>query len=317
MTPLMVAVLATTLSLGNHADTTLAVHSGGRLEVSNFSGAVSVNSWSRDAVRVHVRCEGNTEVDVTPESGGLQINSTERRGPPGRVEYDITAPTWMPIEVSGPMNDVEIDGTKSSVKVETVNGDVTLRGGSGDVELTSVQGEVEVTGASGHLKLSAINQGVTASHVSGQAEIETVNGDILLDDVQLDGLDASSVSGNLWFRGMMRDQGSYQLQSHAGDIQVVLPDQPNARITVSTYSGELSSDYEIGLHRLNTKENVAFTLGNGGARLDLESFSGRIQLLKASEVESMRKSIQSVHPEKLKPLKPKRKSGDSNDSEDE
>jgi DUF4097 and DUF4098 domain-containing protein YvlB len=315
----MVAVLATTLSLGNRADTTLAVRSGGRLEVSNFSGAVSVNSWSRDAVRVRVRCEGNTEIEVTPESGGLQINSTERRGPPGRVEYDITAPTWMPIEVSGPMNDVEIDGSKSNVKVETVNGDVTLRGGNGDVELTSVSGEVQVTGASGHLKLSAINQGVTASHVSGQAEIETVNGDILLDDVQLDEVDASSVSGNLWFRGVMKDQGRYQLQSHAGDIQVVLPDPPNARITVSTYSGELSSDYEIGLHRLNTKENVAFTLGNGGARVDLESFSGRIQLLKASEVETIRKSILLERPEKRKPLKPKPKpkSGDSDDSDDE
>lgn len=310
MTPLMVAVLATSLTLGNRADTTVAVQSGGRLEVSNFSGAVSVNSWSRDAVRVRVHCEGNTVVEVSPESGGLQISSSARRGPPGRIEYDITAPAWMPIEVNGPMNDVEIDGSKAGVTVETVNGDVTLRGGSGDIELTSVQGQIAVTGASGHLKLSAINQGVTATRVSGQAEVETVNGDILLDDVQLDELDASSVSGNLWFRGTMRDQGRYQLESHAGDIQVVMPDQPSARVTVSTYSGELSSDYEIGLKRLNSKENVSFTLGGGGARLDLQSFSGRIQLLKASAVEAIRKTIKVEHPEKGKLPKVKSKSDD-------
>jgi hypothetical protein len=311
--PLMVAVLATTLSLGNRADTTVAVQSGGRLEVSNFSGSVTVNSWSRDAVRVRVHSEGNTVVEVEPESGGLQISASDRRGPPGRVDYDITAPAWMPIEVTGPMNDVEVDGSKASVTVETVNGDVTLRGGSGDVELTSVQGQIAVTGASGHLKLSAINQGVTATRVSGQAEIETVNGDILLDDVQLGDLDASSVSGNLWFRGVMRPEGHYQLQSHAGDIQVVMPDQPNARVTVSTYSGELSSDYEIGLRRLNTKENVSFTLGGGGARLDLESFSGRIQLLKASGVDAIRKTIKIEQPEKGKLQKPKSKSSDSDD----
>jgi hypothetical protein len=314
MMPFTVALLAS-LSLGNLSDTTLAVRSGGRLEVSNFSGSVSVDTWSRDAVRVRVRCDGGMETEVTSESGGLHLESTERRNPPGRVEYRITAPTWMPIEVSGPMNDVEIDGSKASVNVETVNGDVTLRGGSGDIELTSVQGDVSVTGASGHLKLSAINQGVTVVRSSGQAEVETVNGDIMLDDVQLDELDASSVSGNMWFRGALKDQGRYQLESHAGDIQVVMADQPSARVTVSTYSGEVSSDYQIGLKNLNSKEDVTFTLGGGGARLGLESFSGRIQLLKASSVESMRKSISSSHPEKGK--EPKNKNKDKSDNSDD
>ena len=316
MTPLTLAVLATFL-LGDHADTTLTVRSGGRLEISNFSGTVSVSSWSRDAVRVQVRCPGSggTGVEVRPESGGLQINSNERRGPPGRVEFNITAPVWIPIDVSGPMNDVQIDGSKASVKVETVGGGVTLRGGSGDVELSSVQGEVQVTGASGRLKLSAINAGVIASHISGQAEIETVNGDILLDDMQLDQLDASSVSGNLWMSGPLREQGRYQLESHDGDIQVVLADKPNARLTVSTYSGELSSDFEFGMSRLHDKENVSFTLGSGGPQLDLESFSGRIQLLKASDVEEMRKSLKSPRPEKDKD-KDSKDSKDSKGSKD-
>jgi hypothetical protein len=309
---MMVALLAS-ITLSGRSDTTLAVHSGGRLEVSNFSGMVFVTTWNRDAVRIRAQGEGATEVEVSPQSGGLEINTSGRRVVPGRVDLNITAPTWIPIEVSGPMNDVQIDGTKASVKVETVNGGVTLRGGSGDVELSSVQGQVEVTGASGHLKLSAINRGVTASHISGQAEIETVNGDILLDDVQLDELDASSVSGNLWLSGALRPDGRYQLQSHAGDVQVVLPDKPSVRVTVSTYSGELSSDFEFGLSRMGgrEKEDVNFTLGEGGSRLDLESFSGRIQLLKASEVDALRKSLKTVRPEKGKEPKGKSKSGDS------
>ena len=312
MTPLLVAVLAS-LTLGDGADTTLAVRSGGRLEVSNFSGSVSVSAWARDAVRVRVHSESGTAVDVSPEMGGLSISSSARRGPPGQTEFEITAPTWMPIEISGPMNDVQVDGSKASIKVDTVNGDVTVRGGSGDIELSSVQGDVEVTGASGHLKLSAINQGVTATHVSGQAEIETVNGDIVLDDVQLDEAEASSVSGSVWFRGALKDQGRYQLETHAGDIQLVMPDQPSARVTVSTYSGELSSDFEIGIKKLNSKENVAFTLGNGGARVGLESFSGNIQLLKASSVESMRKSIRVSTPDKPEKPGKKSKSDTSND----
>ena len=219
----------------------------------------------------------------------------------------------MPIEVSGPMNDVEIDGSKASVKVETVSGDVTLRGGEGNIELSSVDGDVAVTGANGRFKLSAINQGVTASRLTGQADIETVNGDILLDNVQLDALDASSVSGNLWLNGTLKDQGRYQLESHDGDIQVVMADQPNARVTVSTYSGELSSDFAVGVSHLNSKENVGFTLGGGGARLDLNSFSGRIQLLKLSSVDATRRALKSGHPGSGKPSKAKQKSDDSDE----
>jgi len=311
MTPLLVAVLAS-VTLGNRADTTLTVHSGGRLEVSNFAGSVAVSAWGRDAVRIRVRSGAGTEVEVSPSLGGLEVSSSDRRGPPERVEYDITAPTWMPIDVSGPMNDVEIDGSKASVKVETVNGSVTLRGGNGNIELSSVNGDVAVTGASGRLKISAISQGVTASRLAGQAEIETVNGDILLDDSQLDALDASSVSGNLWMSGTLREQGRYNLESHNGDIQVVMPDQPNARVTVSTYSGELSSDFAVGLSRLSSKENVNFTLGSGGAHLDLQSFSGRIQLLKASDVEAMRRTLKSSRPAKEKEEDSK-KSDDSDD----
>lgn len=310
MTPLTVALLAT-LTLGDHSDTTLAVRTGGRLEISNFSGSVSVSTWSRDAVRVRVRSEGRTEVEVSPELGGLQLNSLARRGPPGHVDYTLTAPAWMPIEISGPMNDVEIDGTQASVKVETVNGDVTLRGGTGDIELSSVQGGVDVVGANGRLKLSSINQGVSMSRVSGQAEVETVNGDILLDDVKLDVLDASSVSGNVWLNGTFRPDGRYQIESHSGDIQIVLPDKPNARVTVSTFSGEFSSDFQVMLSELKSKEHVNFALGTGGPRLDLESFSGRIQLLKASDVDAMRQKLRTSRPEKGKDTKPKDKSDDS------
>jgi DUF4097 and DUF4098 domain-containing protein YvlB len=314
MTPWLVAVLST-LTLGNQADTTLTVRQGARLEVSNFSGQVAVSAWSRDAVRVRVRCEDNTEVEVEPNAGGIQIDSSARRGPPGWVEYQISAPAWMPIEISGTTNDVEIDGSKASVKVETVNGGITLRGGEGNIELSSVEGDVAVTGAKGRLKLNAISQGVTASHLAGQADIETVNGDILLDDVQLDALDASSVSGNVWLNGTLKDQGRYQLQSHDGDIQVVMPDQPNARVTVSTYSGELSSDFAVGVNHLNSRENVGFTLGNGGPRLDLNSFSGRIQLLKASSVDATRRSLKSGRPAGKPPKEPKskQKSDDSDE----
>jgi hypothetical protein len=285
----MVALLA---ALPGHTDTTITVQKGARLEVSNFTGGVSVNTWDRDAVRIQADHHTRTHVVVENHDNRLQISSEGYRGTPGNVEYRITTPSWMALDITGPFSDVDIEGSRGDVKVETVKGDVSLQGGNGTLELSSVEGDVSVAGAKGRMKLTSINQAVTVSKVAGQIEAETVNGDVVLDDVDLDALDASSVGGNVWFNGDLKERGHYQLQSHSGNIEVVAADRSNAAITVSTFSGDFSSDFDVMLKGSHKRE-FQFTLGNGAAQLQLESFSGNIRLLKASAVEAMRARLKS------------------------
>jgi DUF4097 and DUF4098 domain-containing protein YvlB len=292
----LAVTLLTTLSGPGHTDTTLAVQTGSRLEISNFQGQVNVTAWNKNAVRIEAEHGRRTHVVFSIEGRSLKIDTSNDRGIPASVDFQLSVPSWMPLDVSGTMTDVSVDGTEGSIKVETVNGDVTVRGGRDYIELSSVQGVVELAGAKGHMKLSSINEGVIVRGVSGQIEAETVNGDVMLDDVQLDGLTVSSVGGDVWFNGPLKPGGRYQLESHSGDLQVVTADAPDANLSVSTYSGEFSSDFDLAMHGEGKRERLQFTLGRGGSQISLESFSGDIQLLKASEVASVRAAIRASTP---------------------
>ncbi len=326
MLMILAVTLLTAVPASGHTDTTLAVRRGTRLQISNFSGNVSVSAWDRDAIRIEADHSGRTRIELSTDSEAYHLTTSNSRGVPGDVDFEITAPAWMALEVDGTMTDVSIEGTRGNVKVETVNGEVNVDGGSGTLELSSVQGEVSVARAKGRLKLSSINENVTATQIDGEIEAETVNGDIVLDGVRLSALHASSVGGDLWFSGALTPIGRYQLESHSGDIQVVAPDSPDANVSVSTFSGEFSSDFDLMMSGARKRERMQFTLGHGGAQIELQSFSGDIQLLKESQVDAMRAFLkaqdgertpkaprQPKAPKPPKAAKAKHKDSDSSD----
>jgi DUF4097 and DUF4098 domain-containing protein YvlB len=144
------------------------------------------------------------------------------------------------------------------------------------VTVSDARGRLEVGSTSGEVVVRGAQADVTAQSVSG---------DVTLD--QIDGRDVSAetVSGEVTYRGAIADGGRYRFQSHSGDVTV----QPagrdlNASVSVSTFSGDLESDYPVTLTqsgRIRPRE-FEFTIGRGGARLTLASFSGTIYLRRAA-----------------------------------
>lgn len=281
---LLATVVLGMFALAAHTDTTLAVRPGSRLEVSNFGGAVAVSSWGKNAVRIEADHGSRTTVQIETIERGLRVATSGRRGPPGSVEFQITVPTWMSVVVTGPFSDVSVAGTRSDIRVETVKGDVHVEGGSGFISLSTVQGLVNLARSQGRIRLSSINDGVTASDVKGQLRVETVNGDVTLERIDADAVDANSVSGDLSFSGPLHNPGRYRLQTHSGEIRMLLPDKPNADVAMETYSGDFETDFDVHVDELQGNKRFEFTLGTGGPLLDLQAFSGSIRLLRATRV---------------------------------
>src|SRR5215470_16126432 len=127
----MLAVAALTLMLGATTDQTVEVKKGVRLEVHTFTGDVNVKVWNRDAVRVEAEHSDRQTVEVRPGEQSIVVRGRSRIGPIGSIDYTITVPTWMAVNVDGMGTDVVLDGVGGDVNVETTRGDVRVRGGSG------------------------------------------------------------------------------------------------------------------------------------------------------------------------------------------
>src|SRR5258705_2530533 len=162
---LIAAAALTVVSLVTHTDTTLAVRPGTVLDVSNYGGSVSVTSWNRNAVHIEADHSRRTNVQIESGTNALQVSTNGRLGPAGVVEFQIEVPVWMSITVRGPFTDVQVEGTKGGVTVETVRGEVSVIGGSGLISLSTVQGSVSLQKASGRIKVSSINEGVSVEDV--------------------------------------------------------------------------------------------------------------------------------------------------------
>jgi DUF4097 and DUF4098 domain-containing protein YvlB len=274
---------ATPRQTAPQTDETVAVQKGARLNVNNFAGEVIVHTWDKDSVRVLARHQPRTRVSVRPTSGGVAISSNGYMGAPGSVDYDITAPAWMPIRIEGTYNFVTVEGSQAEVYANTVRGDVVIKGGAGVVTAKSVEGEVQVEGARGKVTASSVNEKIKIADSSGDITAETVNGGITMTGIDSKSVDATTVNGTITFEGTLADGGHYAFGTHNGDVVLSLPGTVNATFTVRTYQGSIASEFTLDGYNPRDAQRgrrTVATLGNGSADVNVETFGGAIKLRK-------------------------------------
>jgi len=240
------------------------IAAGGTLEIRAISGSIRVEPASGSQVEVTAEKSGsdlaNVRIAVVQHADGVTIcavyqgedDDCGRGGDHTNVHGDVPEVDFVARVPAG-----------VGLRAASVSGDVTASGLTAPVEVNSVSGDVSVEDARGN---------VTAHSVSGDVSLQRVDGR----DVS-----AQTVSGDVDFSGPIRAGGSYQLKTLSGDLSVSPDGALDARISVSTFSGELDSDFPVTLTRSGGESHgrrFQFTTGRGNAQLALESFSGTIFL---------------------------------------
>jgi DUF4097 and DUF4098 domain-containing protein YvlB len=276
------------LALLQQIDSTVPVQRGQRLEVNAFAGGIAVTVWNRDAVRVQADVEGSTGIEIDRNATTVSIRTSGRRGPPAEVDLLITAPAWMPLDLSGVNTELTVAGTRAAISAETVQGDVSAKGGEGLVSLRSVQGSVSLTGAKGRLEVHSVNADVEVSASAGEVTAETVNGDVMLDGVEATSVTATSLNGDVAYNGPIRSNGRYAMSTHNGDVTMTVAEGTSASVSVSTFNGEFASDFPVTLTETRKGKRFSFTIGGGSAQVTLESFQGTIELVRPGQFRGAR-----------------------------
>lgn len=265
------------LAMVQQSDTVFSVRPDARLAISGLGGEVVVRTWNRNEMRVVADHSSRETLDIRTSGSVVRVGVKSRWGTPRAVEYTITLPATMSVEVNGTYMDVDARGVRGTVQIETVQGDVYVEGGEGFVNAVSVQGDVDVRNARGRVRVETTNGEIRVRNVIGEISAETVNGEVDLEMVDSRSVEAVTVNGDIRYDGTIHDSGRYYFNTHNGDISVSVPERANVTITVSTFSGDFESDFPVTI--TGTKDKwFSFTLGGGSARLELESFGGSIRL---------------------------------------
>ncbi len=260
-------------------DTTIAVRSGARFELTSVSGTVHVRAWNRSEIRVNAQSDG-ARVNVDASPGIVTVRAIPRRGE-GDVDFTISVPAGTALEIHSISADIDATAVCGDTRLASISGGVTLVCGNGDVEVESVSGDVSVTDVrGGRVEIASTSGDVQARQIKGDVTARSVSGDVTIEGVDGQDVGVETVSGEVIFGGPIHENGRYRFRSHSGDVTVRPAGDLSAVVDVSTFSGDLESDWPITLSpggRMRPRE-WEFTIGGGSARLNLESFSGTIYL---------------------------------------
>lgn len=216
------------------------------IEVSDVAGSVSAHTTSG-------------EVRVTGRPSGVTAVSTS-----GDVEVEVSSSGQ--VRARSTSGDVRVEGTvRGSVDVESTSGDVDVSASTPEVRAQSVSGDVSLRGASGR---------VSASTVSGDTEIANSR-------IQYGSFE--TVSGRLRFQGELQRGGAFSLQSHSGDVELLLPSNAGAEFEVKTFSGDIDTEFPVQAQRTSRYgpgRELRFSTGGGGALVTVKTFSGNVKLLR-------------------------------------
>lgn len=299
---------------GPGSEKTVDVAKGTRLVLNNQAGEVIVHSWDQDKVRIQASTTSREQLAADVVDNTLRIRAIRSggaRGPMGLMDYQLTVPKWMAVNLTGTYLEATIEGTAAEVTVETVHGNVKVTGGNGNVSARSVEGVISIDKAQGHVQATTVNEGIRITNSSGEINADTTNGDIFIDNAQTSNLEAFTVNGEMTFNGTIRDNGVYKLGTHNGDIRVGLGGANNATIFVRTFQGDFAADFPVqlpeGQNARSGSKRFNFTLGSGSARIELQSFGGDIVLARktiTSRAEERQRRRQGMPPVAVPPGTP-------------
>jgi DUF4097 and DUF4098 domain-containing protein YvlB len=287
---LLFALLAATLPAfaGTPVDKTVAATPNGHVQVSSVAGSIKVTAWNRNEIHVTGSLSRNAERLAVEETGaGVTIQVVLPQHSSGNMEGSdlvIQVPAASQLEVHTVSADIDAGGLGGPVRLESVSGNVGLVSSSANIHANTISGDVHVTG-------SAPNAQIDAHSISGKVLIEKVNGSLRAGstsgDIQLTGQNnlqgakLDTTSGDVRFAAALGADGDYEFHSVSGNVVLSLPKVPAATFDVSTFSGDIDTNF--GPQPRRTSEfgpgkEWNYQSGAGQADIRIRTLSGDVRI---------------------------------------
>lgn len=246
---LLAASPALAVELEKRLEKTYDLGAGGELAVRNVNGAVVVEGWDRDVVRVEAvkkvragsreRAEEaleRLEVRVKHEGDRLEIRTHRPDSSSGFLSWVFGS------HVQGGVSYTVTVPRQTDVEVDTVNGKVVIRGLEGAVDADTTNGAIEV------------------DDVRGSVDAGTTNGSIRV------ALQA------------VRDGRSMRFSTTNGAIRLSLPRSARVSLDASTTNGGIDLDDLPADVRSQSRRHLRADLNGGGPEIRLTTTNGGIKI---------------------------------------
>ncbi|MBX3131971.1 MAG: DUF4097 family beta strand repeat protein [Gemmatimonadaceae bacterium] len=269
---------------GDRIDTTLTLNAGGLVQLGVVSGEIRVTASNRRDVRIRASIDrGRWDLSASRSGIALQSRSVNSRQSGATITVEV--PVGTRVIANSTSGLIDVRGTMSEVAARTTSGRIQVHGARTRLEVRTISGSLELRDVQGRMSIEGTSTSIDLENASGDLTAETVSGSIRIRRSALTNLRARTTSGTINYEGSLSPTGSYTLNTHSGSITMALPANVGARLELETFSGRISSDFPLTLQpgqSTGRGRRMEFTLGDGRARVSAGAFSGNINLRRGS-----------------------------------
>lgn len=227
---------------------TFQLSKGGRVSVSNVNGAIEVEAWDRDEVRL------------------VAVKTAETREALESVDIRIDSePDFLNIRADY-KNRVWREGDNRSKDRVNVSFKLQVPQNAVLDEIGTVNGSITITGFTNRVRASAVNGTVRGVNLSGAVSLSTVNGEVLADFDRLEG------------------KGRINLETVNGKIVLLVPSNSDAVLRADTLNGNITNDVGLSVRKSGfIGRNLSGKIGNGTVSVRLSNVNGSIAITRKTD----------------------------------
>jgi DUF4097 and DUF4098 domain-containing protein YvlB len=267
-------------------DETRKVDRDATITIDNLAGSVTVTGWNRGEVAVTGTLDDKAE-ELRITGGGkklaIEVKYPEKvRNIKKGSRLEIKVPAGSTLEIETVSADIAVDGCKGAVHAEAVSGDVILRGEPATVSAETISGTLDLDVRTDRADLSCVSGEIVARGVRRELSCSVISGTIRIDAGEdLARLSGEAVSGDVSVEGRPADGARWNLSSHSGNVKLALSGKIDAEFRLKTFSGSIADAFGHQAERTSRfapGKELSFTEGGGGARVEVDVFSGDIEV---------------------------------------
>lgn len=312
------AILAATLLAGcmtepgaeGTFDRTFKVDGPVQLELATGSGDVQISPGSAGEVQIHGTIHANgwsmgdarerlnqivSNPPISHENNLIRVGGIDHRGSNVSIDYTIEAPANTELHCTTGSGDVDVRGIQGpanfnagsgNISAADIGNDVQAQAGSGDIKFSNIQGQVQVTAGSGDIQVATVQRAVRLHAGSGDIEVsdpkdnlvaETGSGNVTVNSAHAD-LRIHTGSGEIQVDGNPGASNYWDLRASSGDVTLRVPSDASFRLYAHSSSGDIDASIPIVMEGTTGKHELRARLGDGKARVEVETSSGKITL---------------------------------------
>lgn len=281
--------LVSTLAIADTTiNETLDADEDGEVIVSNVSGSVEVEGWSRNQVQVTGTLGDRVEELIFERDGDeilIKVKLPRNSSRSAASDLVIKVPEASSLDINTVSADIEVSGVEGDQDLNAVSGDITTAFYGSELDAESVSGDIEVAGNNqvGNIRLQTVSGDIDTENLAGEFRGESVSGDVTVVGGSFERVRAETVNGEIVLHARLADGGRMDVETINGAVDVDFKGDVSAEIDIETFNGSIRNCFgpeSVRTSKYAPGRELDFTEGSGSGRVRINTLNGSVRLCK-------------------------------------